>query len=175
MDKIKDRILDRYIAFRLRLFGKEENAINIPERIRRVKNILLVLPVGAEYNTSVQQFSSQLYRIFKGAQVSTFERSSFRKSDGNWFGLPKENYLKNFRDVKFDLVIDLNQPQDNLCTYICALSGAPLRLAIANGRYDHIYNLQIRSRYKGLMEDQLRNLLNYIQTFTLTDDYSGRR
>jgi len=169
IEKIKNIILDRYIAFRLRVFGKEENAINIPERIRKVKSILLILPEGKEYNAPVQQFSSRLYRIFKGAQVSTFERSSFRKSDGNWFGLPKESYLKNFQDVNFDLVIDLNQPQDNLCTYICALSGAPLRLAISGGIYDHIYNLQIRSHYKGLMEDQLKNLLNYIKTFTMTN------
>lgn len=163
-DHIKKFILNKYLDMRLKMFRSPEERLNFPERIRQVKSILLLIPQGEEYSTFVQQFTSDLYQLFKGVQVSTFERSSFRKEDGNWFGLPKENYLKIFQEAGVDLVIDLNQPQDRLSTYICALCGAPLRMSWASGVYDHIYNIQLRSK-KGLIEDQLSNALIYLKSF----------
>ena len=164
LNKLKKHVLDRYLDMRLKLFNRDEDALNFPQKIRQVQSVLLLIPEGEEYSAFMQQFTSQLYGIFKRVQISTFERSSFRKSDGNWFGLPKDSYLKNFQDAEFDLIIDLNQPQDRLCAYICALSGAPLRMTWTSGDYDHIYNLQIRSS-QGLIEDQLKNLLNYLKSF----------
>lgn len=168
LDYIKKFILDRYINFRLKLFKDKEDSLNFPEEIKKVKNILLMIPEENEYNTSIQTFVTELYRLFKSAEISTFERSSFRKSDGNWFGLPGDDYLKTFQDVNFDLIIDLNHPHDNLCSYICALIGSRLRMSWTAGGFDHVYNLQIRSKYAGLMEDKLANILNYFQSFRKT-------
>ena len=168
LEYFKGIILDRYISFRLKLFRDNEDSFNFPQEIRNVRNILLIIPEDNEYSTSIQSFISELYKLFDKAEISTFERSTFRKSDGNWFGLPKESYLKTFQDVNFDLVIDLNQPHDNLCTYICALIGSPLRMSWTEGQFDHIYNLQIRSKYKGLIEDKLANILNYFKSFRKT-------
>jgi hypothetical protein len=168
LEYIKNLILERYINFRLKLFKDKEDSLNFPQEIRNVKNILLIIPENNEYNTSIQSFISELYKLFDKAEISTFERSSFRKSDGNWFGLPRESYLKNFQDVKFDLLIDLNLPHDNLCTYICALIAPPLRMSWTSGKFDHIYNLQIRSKYQGLIEDKLANILNYFESFRKT-------
>lgn len=164
LHKIKKIILDKYLDMRLKMFKNADDSLNFPEGIRQVKNILLLIPEGEEYSAFMQQFTSDLYRIFDRVQVSTFERSSFRQSDGNWFGFPKESYLNNFREANFDLVLDLNQPQDRLSAYICALSGASLRMTRTSGAYDHIYNMQIRSN-KGLVEDQLTNVLNYLKSF----------
>lgn len=131
--------------WRLRWFKQENSSLVFPDALRKVKNILLITPSDhPELEEEIHLFASGLYKIFTNAQVSTFDRATFRPADGNWFGLPNEGYLDNFRQAKFDLVIDLNMKQDRLCTYIGALCGAPLRMNLVEGAYDHIYNFHIR-------------------------------
>ena len=153
--------------FRLKWYKSENQALEFPTTIQSVKKILLIAPTDhQELEAQVHDFASGLYTVFKLAQVSTFERSSFRPADGNWFGLPKEEYLDNFRQENFDLVIDLNLEQDRLCTYICALSGAGLRLNLSEGKYDHIYNFHIRTDKTQEIETRLQKVLQYFREFS---------
>ncbi len=153
---------------RLKWFKQDETSVVLPEALQKVKNILLITPADhPELEEEIHTFASGLYEIFRQVQVSTFDRSSFRPADGNWFGLPKEEYLDNFRQGKFDFVIDLNIQQDRLCTYICALSGAPLRMNLCSGEYDHIYNFHIRTNKMQpdvrRLEKTLLNLQKFMQ------------
>jgi len=165
ISSIKELILDKYIHFRLKLFGSVLKAIDFPKAIKSTKNILLMIPADSEYSDEIQEFASGLYQIFNQAAVSTFERKNFRKNDGNWFGLPEEKYLRSFQEAEIDLVIDLNIKHDKLCAYISALSGAPLRLTVGSGPFDYVYNLQIRQDPQKPLSERLKNVLNYLKTF----------
>ena len=151
---------------RLKWFKSDQDDLELPGSIRNVRHILLITPEGhPELEQVLEAFASELYKIFDNVQVSTFQRSSFRPQDGNWFGLPREEYLDNFRQEKIDLVIDLNLETDRLCTYISALSGAPLRMNLMPGAYDQVYNVQIRPHELGNAEYKMDKILEYLRRF----------
>jgi len=157
---------------RLKWFKGETEPLRFLETLGKIKHILLIVPENpAKMENAIQQFSSGLYTVFNDVQISTFERASFRPTDGNWFGLPHEDYLDNFRQEKIDLVIDLNMKTDRLCTYIAALSGARLRMNISMDKYDHIYNFHIRTDEKLSAEIRLKRILENLKEFkTATPD-----
>ena len=100
---IKNNILKNYIDFRLKWFKQDNSIIIFPMVLKNVKNILIIIPADyPEENVEIRTFILGLYKIFRHVKVSTFERSSFRPEDGNWFGLPNENYLENFHRNIFD-------------------------------------------------------------------------
>ena len=163
MKKIKDWLLKKYIDIRLKLFTPEKEAQDFPALIRKIKNILVLLPADHSGDAYLEQFTADLYSVFPHSHISTFERSSFRKSDGNWMGLPSEAYLNQFREEHFDLVVDLTPENDRLSTYICALSGAPLRLRLFEGRFPHIYNLHIRTASDKPLGDKLKSVIEQLR------------
>lgn len=173
IDYLKKRILNTYLDLRLKRF-KDEQTYNFPQRMQQIKNILLIVPPGQEYGEITQTFASSLYQIFKDVKVSLFERQNFRPTDGNWFGLPRETYLKNFQDEKFDLIIDLNRQPDKLCTYISILTKADLRLSISDDRrYENIYNLNFRATVTDSLQNRMENVLNYFRTFQKAGEKSN--
>ena len=165
IEKIKNILLDRFLDIRLKLVRNNNALFNFPEKIKTIKNVLIIKPSDSSLESHMHHFTSELYSIFGEVKVSTFERNSLRKSDKNWLGVPNEKYLKNFQDEEFDLVIDLNTKQDKICFYLCALSGAPMRMNLTSGKYDHLYNLHIRTNQSKSLPEQLENILNYLKTF----------
>jgi len=87
----------------------------------------------------------------------------------NWLGVPGKEYLKNIREEDFDLLIDLNDQQDRVCTYLCALSNASMRIHFSEGKFDKIYNLQIRTDINTSLNTKIRTLLNYLIKFSKTE------
>ncbi|HGY55200.1 MAG TPA: hypothetical protein ENK44_05855 [Caldithrix abyssi] len=165
MNKIKDVILKKYIDLRLKLFPPDKEARNFPQLIREIKNILVLLPAQSAWEDDFQRFTSDLYKVFPEASISTFERRSFRKSDGNWMGLPSDAYMSQFTEVQFDLVIDLTPESDRLSTYICALSGAPLRMRLSEGGLSHIYNLHVRTDPQKPQKEKLKSITEQLRVF----------
>ena len=164
--RLKNLILKNYIDLRLRWYKDDSPSLEIPSSLRNVKHLLLMVPPKqAKLEAPVKEFTSRLYEIFDNVNVSTFKEKSFRPIDGNWFGLPKKDYLEKFNKGKFDLIIDLNQQQDRLCAYICAFSGATLRLNFATGVYDHIYNFHIRTNENQEVIVRLEKILSYLHSF----------
>ncbi len=160
---VKELFLKRYLNLRLKLIRHGERAYNFAEELKKVKNILVLLPVGHEYEQASQDFLKQLGHIFPRGRVSTFVKSTLRKNDLNWLGVPNDAYLKVIQDGQIDLVIDLNQPQDRIVSYLVALSGAPLRLNLAEGEWDENYNLHFRLPAGASAEQQLVHIGKQLQ------------
>jgi len=166
VSRFKNLILKKYIDLRLKWYKDNSPSLEVPSSLRNVKHLLLMVPPKKDkLEAPMREFTSRLHEIFNNVKVSTFKKTSFRPIDGNWFGLPKKDYLDKFCEEKFDLIIDLNQQQDRLCTYICALSGATLRLNFATGRYDHIYNFHIRTNEEQEVIVRLEKILSYLHSF----------
>ena len=160
---MKQVVMNQVVNFRLKMFHKYERAYNFIEEVNKVKKILIILSANDEYSSTVQQFIKEIGRTFKRASVSTFDSNSLRKSDLSWFGVPNERYLNIIREEGFDLVIDANIVQDKVCSYLCALSGAQLRLNLSSGHYDHIYNLHFRSDRDKPVPNRLQNIVAYFE------------
>ncbi|HED10080.1 MAG TPA: hypothetical protein ENJ10_05295 [Caldithrix abyssi] len=160
---LKELFLKRYLNLRLKLIRHGERAYNFADELKKVKNILVLLPVGHEYEEATQDFLKQLGAIFPQGRVSTFVKSTLRKSDLNWMGVPNDTYLKVIQDGQIDLVIDLNQPQDRIVSYLVALSGAPLRLNLAEGEWDDNYNLHFRLPAGASPKQQLAHIGRQLQ------------
>jgi hypothetical protein len=154
-------LLTRFLDFRLKKLHEKENIYNFSHELKKVKKILVILPSKDEYTETIQSFVKRLTEIFEKARVSTFVDSSLRKTDISWLGVPNEQYLKSIQDEQFDLVIDINIVQDRICAYLCALSGASMRLNLASGEYDFIYNLQFRADPQKKLNEQLNNIISY--------------
>jgi hypothetical protein len=164
-EKLKAILLEKYLHFNLKSVKKEDAPCHFSEKLKTIRQILVIKPSDSINERSIQDFISKLYSVYPDVQVSTFMKSNLRPSDTNWLGVPNNNYLKNIQEVDFDMVIDLNLQHDTICSYICKLSGAPIRLNLKSGHYDNVYNLHIKSNASTSIENALQHILKYLKTF----------
>ncbi len=168
---MKKFLLSLYIKLRLKILSGKNEPYDFSHELSKTRKILVIISSGHEYSESFQLFISRLSELFSKSRVSTFVKSSLRKSDLNWFGLPNEKYLKIIREENFDLILDLNIQQDDLSAFLCAFSGAPLRLNLSSGIYDDIYNLHFRPSDENSIEKKLENVLSYLKYFTKQKEF----
>lgn len=160
---IKSYTLGKYLNLRLKMLERQERAYDFAAELKKVQKCLVILPDQNETDGSNQDFLKRLTHIFPQARISTFVSSSLRKEDINWLGVPNEKYLKTIRDEHFDLVVDLNPVQDKIAVYLSALSNAPMRLNLASGAYDKVYNLHFRTSEDKKTAQRLENIGTYIE------------
>jgi len=164
IENLKKYILEKYLDYKLAQSKRDETMQDFAARVSSIRHILLIMPSDPASVDMFFEFASNLYPVFTDARVSTFERKSIRPEDCNWFGLPHRALLTNLAGEKVDLLIDLNTKSDKLCTYLCTLSDAPLKLNLAESFYSDHYNLHIRSRKGAHLSERLQNILKYLAT-----------
>lgn len=160
---IKKIALKKYLNYKLKNLYKNERAYDFAFELKKVEKVLVILPPNEEYSTKMQNFIKQIGTLFPKARVSTFVTSSLRKEDMSWLNVPNEKYLKVIRDEQFDLVLDMNLKQETVASYLCALSGAPMRINLASGAYDGVYNMHFRTKQTENIDNQLKNIHAYLQ------------
>jgi hypothetical protein len=159
---IKKYVLQKLLDTRLYFIKEHTRITNFFEEIKRVKKILIILPIEKSEETLATEYLPHIRRVFGGAKISTLDISTLRRSDTNWFGVPNNLYLSNIQNENFDLLIDLNGHHDRLCAYLGALTAAPMRLHLALGKFDKIYNLQIRVPGHASLNARYETMLSYI-------------
>ncbi len=165
IQKLKNILLDNYLSWRLKHLKAIPRAHDFSKELREVKQILIVLPETISLDDIQPTFVQQLYEIFgQNVRISTFEKRTFRKEDSTWLGLPKKEYMDIFASEQIDLVIDLNESEDKFCTYVCALLPAPIKVNLAPGTFDHVYNLHIRSDGSKPLAHRLETIIRYFKT-----------
>ncbi len=163
MNWFKAILTNRFIRRKFSRLNLNAAVENFPELVKRVGRILVILPSSTSLESGSNIFTSRLYDLFGEVQVSTFNRTSLRETDVNWYGLPSDRYLENIRSEKFDMVIDLNSTPDYICSYLVALSGARLRLNLISTEYDQAYNLHFRSDRKQNPQELTKNILEQLK------------
>jgi hypothetical protein len=167
---IKNYLLDRLLVNRFFLSKQRNEITDYFRQLSESKKILIILPIDIQKNNLINEFKSNLADIFPKSSISTFDITSLRKSDMNWLGVPGKEYLNRIREEAFDLLIDLNEKQDRICTYLSALSNAPMRIQFSEGKFDKIYNLQIRTDLKASLNLKIQTLFNYLVQFSKTEN-----
>ena len=159
---IRNYVRDKLLEVRL-LFTREPNQMtDFFKQINDLNKLLIIVPRDRAEEVSVRKYVTQIRQIFKGTRIATLDVFNIRDHDVNWIGLPNQHYIKKLYDEKYELVIDLNSHHDYLCAYLCFCTRAPLRLHLVSGKYDKIYNLQLRVGEFASVDTKFRNLINYL-------------
>lgn len=159
---LKNYFLDKLVAASLYLLNQKYPITDFITEVGRIKKILIILPATAHSDKTVQDFMTNLQKEFPHSQISTFDTSMLRKNDVNWLQVPNKEYLNHIRQEEFDLLIDINFEHDRICTYLGALSNAPMRIHLAEGRFDNVYNLCIRTGEDTPLNIRFETLINYL-------------
>ena len=163
---INNYLLDKLLVNRFFLAKQKNEITDYSRQLSEAKKILIILPVIHQNVQLINDFKTNLANAFPKSSISTFGITSLRKSDMNWLGVPGKEYLNRIREENFDLLIDLNEDQDRVCTYLSALSNAPLRIHFSEGKFDKIYNLQIRTDINASLNTKIQTLTNYLIKFS---------
>ena len=159
---IKDYFLEKMLSTRIYFLKQQSEVTDFFDSIKSVKSLLIIVPRDRAEEVHVRKYSTRIHELFKPVKFSTLDVCSLRKSDVNWLGVPNNTFLSKIQDEKFDLVIDLNSHHDHLCTFLGAATNAPLRLHLAEGKFDKVYNLYIRSNKDTRSEMKYKNMINYL-------------
>jgi hypothetical protein len=147
---IRNYFLEKFLSARLYFMREKSELTNFLEQIKGTKNILIILPRDRAEEIIARK-------------VSTLDIMNLRDSDVNWLGVPNNFYMSKIINQHFELIIDLNSYHDTLCSYLAAMITAPLRIHFVQGKYDKIYNIQIRSDNDVSLEVRYNNFLNYLR------------
>jgi len=159
---IKNYFLDRLLDARLYFMKETGNETDFINTIRNIKKILIILPIDRSDEISSRKFIKEIQAKLGKVRISTLDLTTLRKSDTNWLGVPNHKYLANIQSGDFDLLMDLNRHHDRVCAYLGALTEAPLRVHASRGKFDKIYNLEIRTSGDSSLDERYKNILIYL-------------
>ena len=160
---IKNFFLPKLLDARLFFIKQRGDLTDFFVEIKNVKKILVILPIDRAEEIVAREYLPGIKEVFDKAKVSTLDLSSLHRIDTNWLGVPNQKYLSKIEDEKFDLLLDLNGHHDRLCAYLCALTAAPMRMHISEGKFDKIYNLHFRIPGGAPLGTRYQNFLTYIR------------
>ena len=160
---IKNYFLERLLDARLFFIKQKSDLTDFFEEVKNVKKILIILPLDRVEEINARKYLPEVQRVFGKAKISTLDLSTLRKIDTNWLGVPNQKYLANIQGEEFDLLLDLNGNHNRLCAYMCALTAAPMRLHISEGKFDKIYNLHFRMPGDAALDTRYQNFITYIE------------
>lgn len=161
---IKNFLLSRFLNTKLFFMREKSDITNFPENLKNVKKILIILPRDRAEEVNARKYIPELKKIFESCRISKLDIFDLKENDRNWLGAPNKFYLTKIKNENFDLSIDLNSNHDILCTYLTAKTGAPLRIHLAQGKFDKIYNIQIRSEFSSSLHARFKLMISYLAT-----------
>ncbi len=86
----------------------------------------------------------------------------FDKKDLNWYGAPKNDYIKEFIDKEFDIIIDLTLEEVYALQYIVALSKSKLKVGRFSKSMEKYYDLMIKNNNDILSDEYIDQILYYL-------------
>jgi hypothetical protein len=78
--------------------------------------------------------------------------------------LPSRNIVKKLKNMRFDVIIDLNREEEIYYTFITKTLNAPVKIGFVNSDSDNYFNMQIANS-KNDPEISYNNLLNCLKMF----------
>jgi hypothetical protein len=161
---IKNYMLDKYLDLKLKMLKDENLLCSFPEDIKKIKRVYIIPDMDEIDDHNLQNFQNSLRKLFPNVRITLFQKKKLTVSNQNTIGAPNKAYLGRIKEDAYDLLIDLNLVQNKICSFIAANSGAPIRLNLASGDYDHVYNLHFRTGESKSTEERYNNILNYLKS-----------
>jgi hypothetical protein len=156
---IKNYVLHKLLNTRLYFLRENTEVTDFIQKVKRVKKILIILPRDRAQEVEARRYIPELRQAFPRAGISTLDILSLRKNDVNWLGVPNTFFLNKFRTENFEMIIDINDRHDALCSYLAAFIGAPMRIHLVQGKFDKIYNLHFRASSDTSFAGRFNNMI----------------
>jgi len=86
----------------------------------------------------------------------------FNKKDLNWFGAPDNDYIKEFINKEFDIIIDLTLEDVYVLQYIVALSKSKLKVGRFSKNMVKYYDLMIKNDKNILSDEYINQIMHYL-------------
>lgn len=161
----------------------EPHEIMFPYALKQPKHILVCLPGGLRELTLVKQFLPHIAEMFKPADIvllsmpgikvnDIFPRKGFQimtpsADQISWSGLAKNSYIDKLKEMKFDLVLDLNLQSSDFTSSILLHFPEAVRIGRGNHRGNPFYNLEIKTKY---LRDERNIYRSMLDTISLMKD-----
>ncbi|MGE5432668.1 MAG: DUF6913 domain-containing protein [Syntrophomonadaceae bacterium] len=145
--------------------------------VQDAESFLIVMPESNEDFSNAMEFADIIRK--KGKKVSLFVKEDkiaslwhnnyynyiqVNPADTTRLELPKRKFALMLRQEKFDVVIDLNIPENIYCSVAANLVASRYRIGFQKRNSDKFYNLQIiNNEINSALS--YRNLLNSLQMF----------
>ena len=142
----------QWARFRL-LWGRRWKPISIRRAIRSAERLLVCLPeeAGPKEEGIVALMEALSVReatvlcVRQGEDTAPgLEIFVLSKDDVGWFRLPRKALRRRIADGGFDVAIDLHRTFSVTSAYLCALSGATLRVGLGSGDDGTFFNMHYR-------------------------------
>ena len=149
-----------------------------PNAVQNPKHILVCLPGGLRELTLVKQFLPNIAELFKPADIvllsmpgikvtDIFPRKGFQilspsTEQLSWSGLAKKTFIDQLKDLKIDVVLDLNLQTSSFTSSILLNFPEALRIGRGNHRGNPFYNLEIKTKYLRDERNIYRTILDTI-------------
>jgi hypothetical protein len=82
--------------------------------------------------------------------------------DLNWYYKPNNNFVKDFIEEEFDIVIDLNLNENLSSKYISGVSKAKFKVGIYDERNSDYYDMMIKVEDKNNLNEFIKQILHYL-------------
>lgn len=157
----------------------EPGMVMLPMSLQNPKHILVCLPPGLRELTLVKQFLPTISELFKPADVvllcqpgvkvtDIFPRKGFQiltpsPEQVSWSGLPKKTFVDSLKDLKVDLILDLNLEPSVFTASVLLQFPDAVRIGRGNHRGNPFYNLEIKTKYLRDERNIYRSMLEMIE------------
>lgn len=160
---LKQKLAHSFMVKRLQKNRGSENITDFHQAISNVRSILIILPVRKKEHTVAEEFMGQLKKLFDTERIISADLSVFAPEQLTWLGLPRPEFIQEVQSEPCDLLIDLNSRQDETCCFISSQLSIPLKIHLAEGPFEHLYNLHFRTDQHAPLATRYDNLVNNLK------------
>lgn len=174
INNIKLKAWKHYISRESDTYGRKRSLLNIND----------TRSIGIHYDANDEEIYSKvdnLYKYFTSMNIKvntlgyvkykqiphycipklTF--NYYKKNEINWYYKPQNNFVKEFTESEFDLLIDLDFSANYSGKYIVATSKAKTKVGVYNDDFQNFYDLMFSINEKELsIGEFIKQLIHYL-------------
>ena len=161
-NSISSRITDYLILVKTRPVVKRlKHSMNFPVPSKVISKVMVILPRNLALLDQASIFVQSLRKTYPAWRVELFDVDKLDRNDLNRMQLPRQEVLDRLRKADYQFVLDLNDGNDRISSYIALMTEAPYRLHMrSDGKM--FYNISYQPQNTN-GEYYYEPLLNYLR------------
>lgn len=129
MKTIKSRVTDYFIQLKTKgVARKLDSTLSFPIPSDKIKKVLIILPRNLESLDRASNFVQSLKKHYPKWRVELFDVDKLGKNDLNNMQLPKPEVVNKLKAANYNFVLDLNDSNDQVASFITLMTEAPYRM-----------------------------------------------